>query len=153
MKKGIVLGLALSLMIAAAACAAKGVGEIAPDFTLNDIDGNEVNLYEILSSKLVLLDFWATWCPKCKGEIPHVQEFYEKYKEKVVVIGIDYNEPRKTVSDFVKKNSITYTVVIDSGEVTGEYKIVTIPTIILIDKDKKVLYSGKSVKEAEQYLK
>jgi len=151
MKKGIVLGLILSLAITGIACA-KSPGEIAPDFTLNDIDGNQVTLSKVLSEKPVLLDFWATWCPACREEAPRVQTFYQKYANKVAVIGVDINESKKAIASFAEANGLTYPIVIDTGEVANQYGVVGIPTIVLIGKDGKILYFGHSVNEAEKYL-
>ena len=151
MKKGIILGLMLLLMMTGIA-GANSPGDVAADFTLYDINGKEINLSSILAEKPVLLDFWATWCPPCRRGASHVQEFHEKYKDKVAVIGININESRGTVSGFMERLGLTYTMVIDSGEVAREYGVVAIPSIVLIDKDRKIVYFGHSVHEAEQYL-
>jgi len=150
-KKGIILGLILSLAITSIACA-KSPGEIAPDFTLNDLKGNKVTLSNILSEKPVLLDFWATWCPACREEAPHVQAFYQKYADKAAVIGVDINESKKAVASFAEANGLTYPMVIDTGKVANQYGVVGIPTIVLIDTQGKILYFGHSVRDAEQYL-
>ena len=149
MKKIIIAMLMLSFIMTQAACA-KSLGEIAPDFTLNATNGKTITLSKI--NKPVLLDFWATWCPPCRKEAPRVQEFYERYKGGVEVIGINVNESKAAVTDFSKKLSLTYTMALDSGKVAKEYGVVAIPTIVLIGTDKKILYTGHSVHEAEQYL-
>lgn len=151
MKKGLILGLILSLAITGIACA-KNPGEIAPDFTLNDVNGNQVTLSKIFSEKPVLLDFWATWCPACREEAPRVQAFYQKYADKVAVIGVDINESKKAITSFIEANGLTYPMVVDSGDVAQQYGVVGIPTIVLIDKGGKILYFGHSVHDAEKYL-
>ena len=60
-------------------------GTIAPPFTLKDLTGKEVSLADY-RGKLVIIDFWATWCPPCKKELPHIQKIYDKYKDKEVIV-------------------------------------------------------------------
>ncbi len=151
MKKTIIFALAFLLAFTVSACA-KSVGQAGPDFVLADTEGNSVILSEMLKEKPALLVFWATWCPACREEAPHVQEFHEKYKDKVYVIGINLRESKAVVTNFIEKNGLTYKMVIDAGEIAREYGVMAIPTVILIDKDKKILYFGHSVSEAELKL-
>jgi len=151
MKKIIILGLALLFIATASACA-KSPGEAAPDFTLNDIQGGEISLSKLIDEKPVLLDFWATWCPPCRKEAPRVQAFYEKYKGKVEVVGVNVNESPKAVSAFMKQMALNYPMVIDTGGVAQEYEVLGIPTIVLIAKGGEIVYFGHSVHEAERYL-
>lgn len=130
------------------ACA-KSVGETAPDFTLKGINGKNISLSKVLKGKPALLDFWASWCPPCRKEAPRVQEFYEKHKNKVAVIGINVNESEKAVTNFMKKMGLTYPMAIDSGQVARDYGVVGIPTVVLIGKDGKILYFGHSIHQAE----
>jgi len=131
---------------------AAGVGEKAPNFSLTSIKGEEIELSALTSGKLVLLDFWASWCPPCRKEAPLVQEFYEKHKDSVAVVGINMAESKKTVTNFMDTTGLSYPMAIDSGEVARNYGVVAIPTIILIAKDGKILYRGHSVHEAETKL-
>ena len=112
------------------------VGEIAPDFTLLDLDGNEVRLSEF-QGRVVLVNFWATWCPPCRAEMPDIESLYQEYKDKgLVVIGIDIGEPEATVRQFVQRGGYSWTFVLDStGTVAANYNIRAIPTSFFIDRE------------------
>ena len=108
----------------------------APEFTLNNLDGKPFNLRDA-SGKVVILDFWATWCPPCKMELPHFEALYRKYREKgFVVIGIslDRIEP-SAIRAFAKANGITYPVLIGDQKVIDDYGgIKSIPTTFIINR-------------------
>lgn len=111
-------------------------------FSLKDLQGNDVNLKDILKEhKVVLLNFWATWCPFCREEIPDLIKLQNKYKKDgFTVIGIDSGESQVKVSSFVKKSGINYPVLLDADKnVTRKYKVMGIPTSILIDQTGKNL--------------
>jgi thiol-disulfide isomerase/thioredoxin len=112
------------------------VGRLAPDFTLVDLEGNEVTLSDF-RGKTVFLNFWATWCPPCRAEMPEIEAVYQEYKNKdVVVIGVDIRETKAEVLQFVQQGGYTWTFVLDtSGEVTVNYQITAIPTSFFIDGD------------------
>ena len=112
------------------------VGELAPDFTLTDLEGNSVTLSEY-RGKVVVLNFWATWCPPCRAEMPDIESLYQEYKDKgLVVIGIDIGEPEATVRQFVQRGGYSWTFVLDStGTVAANYNIRAIPTSFFIDRE------------------
>ena len=113
------------------------LGQIAPDFKLKDLQGNQVQL-SALKGKIVLLDFWATWCGPCRMEIPMLQNLSKKLADKdLVVIGINALEPEETVRHFVAKNKLTYPVVLTEPDPTvlQVYNVHAYPTAILIDRD------------------
>ena len=107
----------------------------APDFTLLDLDGNEVRLSEF-RDKVVLINFWTTWCPPCRAEMPEIESLYQEYKDKgLVIIGIDIGEPEARVRQFVQRGGYSWTFVLDSnGAVMADYKIRKIPTSFFIDR-------------------
>ena len=151
MKRVIVLALMLLVATTTTACA-KIPGEAAPQFKLNDLEGNEISLAEVVQSKPVLLDFWATWCPPCRKEAPLVQAFYDKYQGQVAVIGVNVNESPKAITSFMTELGLNYPVVIDSTGVAQEYGVVGIPTIVLVARGGEIVYFGHSVHEAEEHL-
>lgn len=129
-------------------------GELAPDFTLDSIDGRKVTLTDYRYEKVILLVFWATWCPFCVEEIPELNRIVDNYKDKVEVLGIDIREDLKHVRGFIEKKGIKYTVLLDStGEVAKRYGVVGIPKNVLIDKEGRILYKGHSVEECEEKIK
>ncbi len=113
----------------------------APDFTLLDQFGNTHTLSEY-KGKTVFLNFWATWCPPCRAEMPEIQQLYEAYglnAEDVIILGIaapDYYREgnEKGVVDFLAQNNYTYPVVMDPGGVVfDQYYIQAFPTTFMID--------------------
>lgn len=114
--------------------------QVAPDFQLKDLNGQPLSLSDS-KGKVVLLDFWATWCPPCVAEIPHFKELYAQYKDKgFEIIGVSLDqEGVKVVGPFAKKNAIQYPIVIGNDQVTRSYGgIRGIPTTFLIDRKGKI---------------
>lgn len=112
------------------------------DFDLPTISTFNIRLSEIVGKKLVLLNFWATWCPYCINEIPQLNSLYEKYKDKgLEIIAVNIKEPQKTVKKFVEVHKIKYNVVIDNdGVITSYYKIKGIPTNFIIDFNGNIIF-------------
>jgi len=123
-------------------------GQEAPDFTLKDLDGNSVRLND-LRGKVVFLNFWATWCPPCRAEMPDIKEVYQKYIDRdVVILGIDIQETPVKVRSFVEDGGYTWTMLLDdTGEIATLYKVRAIPTSYFIDSEgiiKAVAIGGMS---------
>ncbi len=111
----------------------------APDFTLNDTQGKPVTLSDY-KGKVVLLDFWATWCPGCQFEIPWYLEFEKKYKDKgLVVIGVAMDKEGLTVvQPYMQKMQMDYTVVMGNDDLLPQFGFKTLPATYLIDKNGNV---------------
>ncbi|MFH1032723.1 MAG: redoxin domain-containing protein [Chloroflexota bacterium] len=111
-------------------------GNLAPDFQLQSLDGNTVSLSG-LRGKPVLLNFWATWCPPCRKEMPYLQQIYNDWTSKgLVLLEIDVGETPATVNEFMKNNNLSMPVLLDvQKEVTRKYGIGAIPTTFFIDID------------------
>jgi thiol-disulfide isomerase/thioredoxin len=108
----------------------------APNFALKTAEGRVVELSK-LQGKVVVVNFWATWCGPCRAEMPGMLEVYSAYKGKgVEFVGISVDEGGwKDVTPFVKRMSITYPVVLDDGAVAGAYGGVNaIPTTFIVDR-------------------
>lgn len=115
-------------------------GEIAPDFTLKNLNGMEVNLKEF-RGKVVLLNFWATWCPPCRIEIPSMVELYKKYKDRgLEIIGVNLDKLGKSeVEKFSLEHKINFPVLLNpSGDVASLYGVVALPTTVFLDRDGKI---------------
>ncbi len=112
------------------------VGRLAPDFTLLDLEGNSVTLSDF-RGKTVFINFWATWCPPCRAEMPEIEAVYQKYKDKdVVVIGVDLLEDADIVRQYVEKGGFSWIFVFDTtGEVADKYAITAIPSSFFVDKE------------------
>ena len=111
------------------------VGNLAPDFTLTDLDGNQVTLSDF-RGKAVFINFWATWCPPCRAEMPEIEAVYQAYKDRdVVVIGVDLNESVNEVRQYVEEGGYSWIFVIDTGLVSRNYRVTAIPTSFFLDKE------------------
>ncbi len=127
----------------------------AAQFQLTDIAGKPVSL-SALKGKVVILDFWATWCPPCRQEIPHFKELYAQYKERgLEIVGLSVDDSSAEVVSFVKENKIGYPVAMADGALQKAYGgIRGIPTTFMLDKrgaiaKKYVGYQDKSVFESD----
>lgn len=114
-------------------------GTKAPDFTLPTLDGKTFTLHDSFKkpAKVVVLDLWATWCPPCRAQTPHLIALNNKFKDKgVLMVGVAIDAERKPVTDYAKKQGVNYTVVLDpEAKKTGaSYKIRGIPATYVIDK-------------------
>lgn len=119
-------------------------GAIPPDFELSTISGDAVKLSD-LKGKKVILNFWASWCLPCKAEMPHMQQYYKKYKDsdnvEIVAVNLTTSEKRgiKGVEEFIDAYGLTFPVPLDKeGTAALAYKIVPIPTTYLIGTDGKI---------------
>jgi peroxiredoxin len=115
-------------------------GDQAPDFQLQTLDGKTVRLSDYRGQG-VFLNFWATYCPPCKKEMPYMQNQYEKFKDKgVTILAVDVGEPKLTVEKFVKRYGLTFPILLDEKEeVIDLYGVGAIPVTFLIDKNGKVV--------------
>lgn len=110
-------------------------GETAPDFELETLDGEIVRLSELRGEK-VILNFWASWCPPCREEMPEMQRFYDDYKDDIKVIAVNYNEKDQKVIDFLDEYGYTFPMPLDrDGSVGNEYGVLTLPTTYFIGTD------------------
>jgi len=112
----------------------------APDFKAKDLDGNNLSL-EPLKGKVVLLNFWATWCGPCRAEIPSLIELQSRYKDRMQIVGMVVDEDdERTVRDVVKSESINYPVALTSPEVRMAYGgIAALPTVFVINTEGRVV--------------
>lgn len=114
-------------------------GNLAPDFELQTLDGETVSLSDFRGEK-VMLNFWATWCPPCRAEMPDMQKFHENTDIVILAVNLlETENSRKNVPDFVEEFGITFRVPLDEdSSVANRYKIQPIPTSFMIDSEGKV---------------
>lgn len=151
----------IALVVALLACNDKGAntpvinraaveeGKPAPMFTLKGLDGKIVNLSDLKGS-VVLINFWATWCPPCKGEMPSLQKLYAVMMDdpKFVMYGILYKDDPVNAQRFTKENGIMFPMLVDSNySASGAYGITGVPETYIIDK--KGLLRQKIIGPAE----
>lgn len=121
----------------------------APDWVLLNSDKMERKLSDF-KGKVVLLDFWATWCPPCLRAQPFLQGIHEKYDD-VVVIGMDFNERKRVdLNTYKAKRNISYEMMYNSEKIGRLYKINVLPTLYIIDKSGKIAYSSFGYSEKDE---
>lgn len=108
------------------------IGSKAPDFELKTLTGETVKLSN-LKGKKVMLNFWATWCPPCKAEMPEMEQFYKGAGKDIVILAVNI-DPQLDVQGFINENGITFTIPLDEkDEVNERYRVLSIPTTYFID--------------------
>ena len=124
----------------------------ANDFSLPGRDGKPVKLSS-LKGKVVLLDFWATWCTGCKVEIPWFIEFDKTYRAKgLAAVGVSMDdEGWKTIEPYLKTHPISYTVVAGNFDAAGPYGITALPVTVLIDRAGRVAARHVGVVDKKQF--
>ena len=106
----------------------------APDFKLSLLNGGETSLSDF-SGKPVMLNFWATWCPPCREEMPYLQQIHEQRSADVVVLTVNMAENPGDVEEFIREFGLSFPVLLDSnGDVAQQYGVRAIPTTFFIDK-------------------
>ncbi|MDO7487231.1 TlpA disulfide reductase family protein [Peribacillus frigoritolerans] len=133
------------------------IGAKAPNFSLKTLDGKQVELSDYKGKK-VMLNFWATWCPPCKKEMPDMEKYTKQVGDDVVVLAVNI-DPENDVQAFVEDNGITFTIPLDSqsakNPVNERYKIISIPTTYFIDKKgiiRNKVISAMQLKDMERNI-
>lgn len=114
------------------------IGERAPNMILRNLQGDKVSLADY-QGRIVLVNFWATWCPPCREEMPDLQRIYEDHDGRVIVIGVNMTKA-ETDDDhihlFVQDSHVTFPIVLDpEGEAMNDYLIVASPTTFVLDEN------------------
>ena len=117
------------------------MGQLAPDFSLPTLGGGETNLSDY-AGQVVLVNFWATWCPPCKAEMPDINAYYEaRQDDGLVVLAVNAQEDAATVSSFIEATGFSFPVLLDSdGRVEQQYQVRSFPMTFVIDRDGRVVY-------------
>jgi peroxiredoxin len=119
-------------------------GYLAPQFVLNSTLGEEIALEDYLGRPIVL-NFWATWCPPCRAEVPHFQDASVKYNGRVAIVGVDQGEPQSVVTDFANSFALSYPLLLDQDNtVNRQYGVSALPTTVFVDAQGVVreVYTG-----------
>jgi peroxiredoxin len=126
------------------------IGDTAPSFVLLDINGKQVSLSDY-NGKVVLVDFWATFCPPCRKSIPFLNELQSRYGgEKFTVLGLSMDDATASVTSFMKEKAIQYPVLMANSDVARKYNVTGIPTLYLLDQQGHIIYKTFFVNEAEK---
>jgi len=115
-------------------------GVSAPDFTLKDLSGNAVSL-QGFKGKIVFLNFWATWCPPCRLEMPTMEELHKEFSDRgLVILAINFREGPEKIKAFYTERNLTMPALLDPEEkVFGLYKAWSLPTTYLINRDGEIV--------------
>ena len=115
-------------------------GKVAPDFSLMSLDGETITLSQFRGEKPVVLDFFATWCPNCRRDMPKLSRLYNTYKDEVEVIGINLQEKESKVRDYILSAGISFPIVLDPFQQTARsYGVQYTNYHVLIGKDGTIL--------------
>jgi cytochrome c biogenesis protein CcmG/thiol:disulfide interchange protein DsbE len=111
------------------------VGFAAPDFALETLDGKMVTLSD-LRGQAVLINFWATWCPPCRAEMPAIQHVYDRYRDQgFIVLAVDSQEGDTQVRAFTDQMDLTFPVLMDrDGSVFAGYQVMALPSTFFVDR-------------------
>ena len=148
----------LLLLVIPTTCLAIQPGEKLKSFKAEDMNGNMIDMGNIIGTKPVMLVFWASWCPNCRTEAPKVNELVEKYSQQgmaFIGINIGYNDSPKRAEKFIKSNKMMYPTVFDaSNAITQKYMVHGVPTILVADSKGIIQFRNYGVPEiTEEQLK
>jgi cytochrome c biogenesis protein CcmG/thiol:disulfide interchange protein DsbE len=116
------------------AAGASGVGVPAPEIQAQTLAGGRVMLAQY-RGRVVVLNFWATWCPPCRQELPDLQAYGAQMGERVAILGVNQQEPPHVVAPFVRASALTYPILLDDGQIGAAYRVSSLPTTVLVDRD------------------
>lgn len=127
-------------------------GFAAPDFELNTLSGERVRLYEN-NGKPTLVNFWASWCPPCKVEMPHLQAAYEEYGDEINFLMVDlaFNDDLDAMTKYIEENGYTFPIPLDeTGDVATEYQAIAIPTTFIVDEEGIIVHHVQGAMTEQQ---
>ncbi|MEN8189222.1 MAG: TlpA disulfide reductase family protein [Thermodesulfobacteriota bacterium] len=124
------------------------IGEPMPSFKLTTLDGEVIDSTALIGEKPIFMVFWATWCPNCKREIPHINKMAEEFGPKGMVflgVNVGVNDSEKKVRRYAEKYKMHYPLYFDEGSLlTRKFKVSGTPTVIIVDKNGIVRYRDVS---------
>lgn len=113
-------------------------GSAAPDFELKTLSGDSMSLSSVKGKK-VIINFWATWCPPCRSEMPDMQKIQDEHKDDVVVLAVNLTNSESsvdTVKSFVDELELTFPVLLDEkGKINNQFEVLSYPTSYFVDEN------------------
>jgi peroxiredoxin len=118
------------------------IGKSAPDFTLRSAEGQEVRLSDYRGKKAVILAFWASWCGPCRMEMPSLESFYKKNRQKnVVLLAVSIDQNPEAAREYAREHNLPFPVLIDQDSKTAEsYDVEGIPSVFVVDPQGQVRF-------------
>ena len=129
------------------------VGKTLPQFTLLGLDGQSVTVGP--SDRVMIINFWATWCPPCRGEMPELNDFYLEYQSRINFYAINLQEDPVKVNNFMYKNGYSLPTLVDTdGAIGSLFQIQAIPTTLVVDRDGVIQFvqRGATSRKQLEYL-
>lgn len=137
----------IAALLAPSIGCATSVGDNAPSLgsrkSFNTSTGEGIDLTK-LKGRVVLIDFWATWCGPCVAAIPHVQELHDKYKDQGLIVIGHTDDSSQDLTSFIKEKKITYAISLGK-DIGGDWGVSGIPHVFVVDVDGKVAWEGHPV--------
>jgi len=131
------------------------VGKTVPQFTLHDLSAREITVGR--GDKVLVINFWTTWCPPCLAEMPELNRFTEKHPTDVLFYAVNIQETSSKVSNFMTQNNYRMQVLLDKdGSIAKNFRVSAIPTTLVVDKNGIVTYrksGGITMNELESAIK
>jgi peroxiredoxin len=148
---GLALCLMLSVSMTACVNAQDSLNAVAGNFQLQDLSGKTYELSSYKNKQSVLLFFWTTWCPFCLKSLQRLNADYANLeKDGIVLLGVNVGERRSAVERLVRNYNIVFKVLLDEGSVAANtYRLLGVPTFVLIDKKGVIRYKGNSYPGSE----
>jgi len=142
------LAIAVLLTAALPAAAVLQPSAPAPDFTLRSMDGPNLRLAE-QRGRVVMVNFWATWCGPCRQEMPHLNKLYDKYRDSgFVLLGVNIDDNARAATDLATKLGLKFPVLLDTDKAVSRlYDLGSMPATVLIDRDGKVRHLHRGYRE------
>lgn len=133
--------LLLGLLVCSTQIKALELGQVAPDFTLKNLQGTNLNLTE-QRGQIIVVNFWASWCGPCRKEMPVLQSLHDKYNDLgVSVWGVNVEQENQAGRDFLRGLDLTFPIFFDaSNNISASYQVEAMPTTVIVDRNGKVRY-------------
>ncbi len=129
----------MAVLLISSSAAALSIGDEPPPVVMRDTTGAELDLRS-LDGKVILVDFWASWCGPCRREMPFLQKLHERYaRDGLVVVGVSIDKSTKKMNKFLRSTPVTFRIVHDPEvEVASKYELETVPSSYLIGRDGRI---------------
>ena len=133
---------------ASAGAATIQTSAVAPDFTLRSVDGPNVRLQE-QRGRVVLVNFWATWCAPCRQEMPHLNKLHDKYRGSgFVLLGVNIDDNARTATDLAAKLGLKFPVLLDTDKTVSKlYEMGAMPSTVVIDREGRVRFLHRGYRD------